>query len=73
MEGRWTTLLSAIRAENRCTTLSTEITSIVLELIVGKVEVVKFARRVVLFLSFLHFLGPHGAIDMHELIDLEGN
>ena len=73
MEGRWTTLLSAIRAENCCTTFSTEIANIMLELIVGKVEVVKFARRIVFFLSLLHFLCPHGTVYMHELINLEWN
>ena len=50
-----------------------EVTRVAFELIVGEVKVVKLASRVAHFLPFLHLLGPHGAVDVHKLIDLEGN
>ena len=67
------TLLPAVRAEDSGSTLAAEVAGIVLELIVSEEEVVQLPRRVVLFLAFLHFLGPHRTIYVHELIDLERN
>ena len=44
-----------------------------LELVVGEEEVVQFDGRVGLFVALLHLLGPHGAVDVDELVDLEGD
>jgi len=65
--------LTPIRAEDCRTALVAEIANEVLELIVSEVEIVELARRVSLFLPFLHLLCPHGAVHMDELVDLEGN
>lgn len=71
MECSWTLLLALVRAENGCSCLLTEVTLVVLELVVGEVEVVELSCAVTLLLAFLYLLGPHGTVNVHELIYLE--
>ena len=73
MESGGTSFLTSIRAEDRGARLPTEITLVIPELMICEEEVVEFMSCVILFLSIKDLLSPHCAVNMHELVDLEGN
>lgn len=62
-----------VRAEERRARPLAEDAGAVLELVIRKEHVVNLNCRVVLFSALLHLLGPHSAVNMDELVDLEWN
>ena len=73
MEGSWAAFLTPIWTENCGAFLIAEVTCYVLEFLECEEEVVELTSWVTFFLALLHFLSPHGAVNMHELINLERN